>query len=91
MSWPEVQAMFAGIANGLKQNGLFITYGPFNFNNEYTSESNQRFDAMLRANDPASGIRNFEDLDKLAGTCGMRFKQKFEMPVNNFILVWQKQ
>ena len=90
MSWPEVEAMFSGIGSALLPGGVLCLYGPFNYANAYTSESNARFDAFLKARDPASGIRNFEDLDSLAGDSGMQLRQDHRMPVNNRLLVWSK-
>lgn len=90
MSWPEVEKMFAGIGQVLKQDGRFCLYGPFNYNRCYTSESNARFDQWLKMRDPKSGIRDFEELDQLARQAGMRLSRDVEMPVNNRILVWER-
>ncbi len=89
MSWPAVEAMFDGIGRVLRAGGPFALYGPFHFGGQPTSDSNARFDAWLRARDPASGVRNFEDLDTLASRAGLSFEQDIEMPVNNRILVWR--
>jgi len=91
MSWGEVESMFRGIGRVLLPGGVLCLYGPFNYRNAYTSDSNARFDAFLKSRDPASGIRNFEDLDSLAADNGMRFRQDHEMPVNNRLLVWSRQ
>ena len=85
----NVVDLFAGIGGLLVNHGLFILYGPFNYGNRYTSDSNQRFDQWLKQRDPKSGIRNFEDLDKLANNASMALKHDFAMPANNRILVWQ--
>jgi cyclopropane fatty-acyl-phospholipid synthase-like methyltransferase len=90
VSWPAVQAIFAGAGKILKSDGLFAQYGPFNYDGKYTSESNARFDMWLKDRDPQSGIRNFEDLLMLAKIHGMVLHSDHEMPVNNRILVWQK-
>ncbi len=90
MHWHEVEAMFAGVGSLLTLGGLFTLYGPFNYGNKYTSESNERFDAWLKQRDPNSGIRNYEDLDRLAGEAGLQIKQDSEMPSNNRILCWIK-
>ena len=90
MHWCEVEAMFAGVGGLLAVGGIYTLYGPFNYGNQYTSESNERFDAWLKDRDPSSGIRNFEDLDCLADEAGMQIKQDFEMPSNNRILYWTK-
>ncbi len=90
MSWPEVEQMFQGIGRVLDSGGCFALYGPFNFGGNYTSESNARFDQTLKARDPKSGIRNFEDLDALAKANGLSFSEDVPMPVNNRTLVWHK-
>ena len=90
MSWPEVGRFFQGVGQVLQAQGRFALYGPFNFAGEYTSESNARFDVWLKARDPQSGIRNFEDLDVLAASQGLAFEEDIPMPVNNRILVWRK-
>ncbi|MEX2525613.1 MAG: DUF938 domain-containing protein [Gammaproteobacteria bacterium] len=91
MHWHEVEAMFAGVGRLLEKDGLFLLYGPFNFYNRYTSDSNERFDGMLRSRDPGSGLRNFEDLDRLARDAGMHFRSRHVMPANNQILCWVRQ
>ena len=90
MSWQKVQHMFAGIGRHLKSGGLFAQYGPFNYNGEYTSPSNARFDDWLKQRDPQSGIRHFEDLAQLARENSLILHSDNEMPQNNRILVWQK-
>lgn len=90
MHWPDVEALFSGAGSILPAGGLFLLYGPFNYNHRYTSDSNERFDAWLKEQDPLSGIRNFEELDRLAQDAGMQLMQDYEMPVNNRILYWEK-
>lgn len=90
MDWHGVQNMFEGIARVLNPGGLFCLYGPFNRNGAFTSPSNERFDAWLKARDPHSGIRDIEALDRLAARHGMGGTHEYEMPVNNLILQWCK-
>ncbi len=90
MSWQEVECLFSGIGRILQKGGVFCLYGPFNYGGNYTSESNARFDQWLRQRDPASGIRDFEALDNLAGKAGMVLRKDYEMPANNRTLVWAK-
>jgi len=91
MDWPAVEAMFAGVGRLLPAGGLFCLYGPFNYGGRHTSESNERFDAWLRARDPASGVRDFDDLDALARAAGTDLQRDYEMPANNRTLVWRKR
>ena len=90
MDWEGVRAMVAGVGRLLPAGGVFALYGPFHYGGEATSPSNARFDAMLRARDPAMGVRNFEDLDALARRAGLALWRDYAMPVNNRTLVWRK-
>jgi cyclopropane fatty-acyl-phospholipid synthase-like methyltransferase len=90
MNWQAVEGMFAGVGKVLAEDGCFLLYGPFNYNGDYTSDSNRRFDKWLKDRDPSSGIRDFEALNELALAAGMRLVEDFEMPVNNRLLYWQK-
>ncbi|RMG51112.1 MAG: DUF938 domain-containing protein [Gammaproteobacteria bacterium] len=90
MDWGSVEAMFAGIGRVLNPGGVFLLYGPFNYGGKYTSESNARFDHWLKSRDPASGIRNFDDLDWLAQDHGLELVADHAMPANNRTLVWQR-
>ncbi len=85
-----VAGMFRGVGELLPGGGLFLLYGPFNYNGRYTSDSNERFDQWLHQRDPRSGIKHFEDLDALATAAGMTLADDHEMPANNRILCWRK-
>jgi len=91
MHWHAVEAFIPGVGQILPANGLFVLYGPFNYNNQYTSSSNAEFDVWLKQRDPESSIRNFEDLNRLAVASGMILKEDIAMPANNRLLVWEKQ
>lgn len=91
MPWSAVQKMFAGVGGLLDKGGLLVLYGPFNYEGNYTSESNARFDVWLKERNPQSGIRHFEQLDELANAAGMILQEDYEMPANNRILCWRKQ
>jgi len=88
MGWPAVEGLFRGIGRVLQPGGAFCLYGPFNYEGRYTSASNAEFDGWLKQRDPASGIRDFADLDRLARDCGLHLRQDYPMPVNNRTLVW---
>lgn len=90
VSWPQVQCLFSGVGEILEPGGIFCLYGPFNYNERYTSESNERFDGWLKQRDPLSGIRDFEALNDLAAGAGLELKKDYEMPANNRIITWQK-
>ena len=90
LSWPQVEKMFAGVASLLPAGGVFAVYGPFHYDGQPTSESNARFDAMLRRHDPASGVRDFEAVGELAARHGLALEEDNAMPANNRLLVFRK-
>lgn len=88
MSKAEVEQMFALVGRVLLPTGQFCLYGPFNVGGRFTSESNQRFDASLRAQQAHMGIRDLEWLDELAAVRGLSRSALYAMPANNFLSVW---
>lgn len=86
----QTENMFRHIGKVLKSGGLFAQYGPFNYNGEYTSESNANFDIWLKSRNPQSGIKHFESIEQLAEANSMKLYKDIEMPENNRILVWKK-
>ncbi len=91
MGRKAVAGCIEGGANCLRGGGHFAVYGPFNYGGRYTSASNERFDAMLQAQNANSGIKDFEWLDELAQAAGMALEADIEMPANNRCLVWKKR
>ncbi len=91
MYWPDVEAMFHGVAKYLPFRGRFALYGPFCYRGVHTSESNVRFDQSLRARDPGMGVRDMEALEQLAEAGGLMLLEDNEMPANNRVLVWEKR
>lgn len=90
MSVAMVTACIAGAGRLLPPGGLLLVYGPFNYNGQYTSESNARFDQWLAAQNPEGAIRDFSTVDQLAQQAGMRLQHDVAMPANNRILCWRK-
>ena len=85
-----VERLFALAGEALPVDGKLIVYGPFNEHGKYTSEGNQRFDRMLRAGNPDSGIRDKEDVVNLANAHYLQLRKTYAMPANNQLLVFQK-
>ena len=90
MSWPEAEAFFRGAGRLLAHGGTLAVYGPFRYRGTFTTPSNADFDRMLRERDAASGIRDFEAVDRLAARAGLEFQRDVTMPANNRLLVWHR-
>lgn len=88
--WPQVCRFLAQTGKLLPENGICCTYGPFNINGRYTSESNAQFDSWLKCRDPESGIRDIADLQHQAKKCDLLLQEDYRMPANNRMIVWRK-
>jgi len=91
MSWNHVRQMFLGIAPVLRPGGLLCVYGPFRYHGVYTSHSNEQFDQWLKRQDPRSGIRDFEAVNRLATEQGLSLFKDAPMPAHNQLLLWRRQ
>lgn len=91
MSWFLVSKLFELVGNMLPLEGKFIVYGPFNENGCYSSDSNRQFDYSLRQRDSNSGIRALEDIIEVAEKQHLLLINRYKMPANNEILVFQKK
>jgi SAM-dependent methyltransferase len=90
MSWPAVEALFAGLPRVIDGDAVLAIYGPFRYGGRFTTASNAEFDCGLRARDPASGIRDFEAVDALAQRIGFKLVVDHAMPANNQLIVWRR-
>lgn len=77
-------------ATVLSDKGLFFIYGPFNYNQQFTSDSNAQFQQWLEARDPQSGIRDIEWVCELMQHNGLSLINDHNMPANNRLLVFCK-
>ena len=87
----SVENFFAGVGMQLRAGGLLMVYGPFKYDGQFTSESNDRFDDWLKERNPQSGIRDFEWVNSLADRAGLDLLEDNPMPANNQLLVWQSR
>ena len=91
MSWPEVEKLFERLQAVLEPDSVVAIYGPFNYGGKHTSESNARFDAMLRERDPRSGLRDIEALIALGEREYLEKDEDLAMPANNRLLIFKKE
>lgn len=77
-------------AKSLLKSGYLVLYGPYRYGGKFTTESNKDFDRWLRDRDSASGVRDFEWVERLANKCGLSLIKDHAMPANNQCLVFQK-
>jgi hypothetical protein len=75
----------------LAPGGILYVYGPYRYAQRPLEPSNEDFDRWLKARDPTSGIRLFEDVSRLAGQNGLTFVDDRPMPANNRSIWWVKR
>lgn len=90
MAWKECKTLMKLMGHRLQEHGKVVIYGPFNYEGKFTSPSNEEFDQYLRAQDPASGIRAFEDVNKAMIKNGFKLVKDYSMPANNHMLVYSR-
>jgi len=90
MSWAEVEKFFDALPALTSAEAKLVIYGPFNYRGEFTSASNAAFDRSLKQRDPQMGIRDFDDVTRLAKSGGFMPLDDVAMPANNRCLVWQR-
>ncbi|ACA86203.1 DUF938 domain-containing protein [Shewanella woodyi] len=86
MAKEMVKAFFNGVGEHLQSQGQLCIYGPFNYEGNYTSESNARFDIWLAEQNPQSAIRDIEWIIQLAKEQGLKLMADHTMPANNRLL-----
>ena len=88
--WRVSENLFAGAGRLLDAGRTLFVYGPFMRDGAHTAPSNAAFDASLRAQNSAWGVRDIRDLDRLAVASGLAPAEIVEMPANNFVLVFAR-
>lgn len=89
--WAAAEGLLAGAGAILPQDAPLIVYGPFLEAELQTAESNLAFDASLKARNPAWGLRDRTELDKLADAAGFVRSARHVMPANNLMLVYRRK
>lgn len=91
MPWPAVESMFKGAGELLQSDAPFCLYGPFSYCGRHTSASNEQFDRHLKSQNPAMGIRDMTDLERVAHQNGLVLIADHDLPANNRLTVWQRR
>jgi hypothetical protein len=89
--WRVAEGLFAGAGRYLGADGRLFLYGPFKRAGKHTAISNSVFDSSLRERDPGWGVRDIDDLERLAASAGLVLIETTEMPANNLTLVFARK
>ncbi len=88
--WAACLGLLAGAKRILPPGGILYLYGPFKQRGQHTSASNAVFDDSLRAQNPAWGVRNLEDIVAVAKKESLALIKTVAMPANNLSVIFQK-
>lgn len=88
--WAATEGLMRGAARVLPAAGLLYVYGPFRREGRDTSASNAAFDAELREQNPAWGVRDLEAVAALAERNGLGLEEIVQMPANNLSLIFRR-
>ena len=88
--WAATEGLMGGAGRVLRAGGVLFLYGPFRRDGEHTAPSNASFDASLRAQNPAWGVRDLEAVTEEAARHELAVQELVEMPANNLSLVLRK-
>jgi SAM-dependent methyltransferase len=87
--WRASVALFDGAARILAPGAPLVSYGPYRFGGR-TAPSNDTFDASLRAQNSEWGVRDVDELSRVAAAAGFALEETLAMPANNHTLVWRR-
>ena len=85
------EALLRGAGKVLAPGGILFLYGPYRRQGQHTSPGNQAFDEQLKAANPEWGVRNLEDVARLARAADLELEQIHDMPANNLSVVFRKR
>jgi SAM-dependent methyltransferase len=88
--WAACEGLVAGAARVLPRGGLLYLYGPYKVGGRHTAPTNQAFDEQLRAQNPAWGIRDLDDVTALAEQHGFALAETVPMPANNLSVIFRR-
>jgi hypothetical protein len=88
--WDAAIGLMRGAAEILPVGGVLYLYGPFRRNGCHTAASNETFDRTLRYQDPSWGVRDLEEVVKLALLHGFSQPIVEEMPANNLSVIFSR-
>jgi Protein of unknown function (DUF938) len=88
--WTVSENLIGGASRFLSAEGRLFVYGPFMRDGAHTAPSNAAFDASLRAQNPAWGVRDTRDLAALAASHELTLADSTPMPANNFVLAFAR-
>jgi len=87
--WSATNALCLGASRHLRTHGKLVLYGPY-LENGQAVKSNLDFDATLKRRNLEWGLRELEEVTRVAALHGLQRQQVVRMPANNLTVVFSK-
>jgi len=87
--WSATDGLCRGAAHHLRAEGKLVLYGPY-LESGTAVQSNLDFDASLKRRNGDWGLRELDEVTRVAGEHGLRRQQVVRMPANNLTVVFAK-
>ncbi len=87
--WAATEALFVNAKHVLSSAGVLYLYGPYRQSGRHTEDSNESFDTSLRSHNSEWGIRNLEDVTRIAEAQGFVLENTMDMPANNLSVIFR--
>ena len=88
--WAACEGLIAGAGRILPPGGVLYLYGPYRIDGRHTAPSNAEFDAYLRGQNAAWGIRDLAEVTDLAARHGLTLAETVPMPANNLSVIFRR-
>jgi SAM-dependent methyltransferase len=88
--WSVTKGILKGAQKFLPKGGFLYFYGPFIQNNVPTAAGNIAFDNSLRERHEDWGLRNLNEVEKLANKHALKLDRIVKMPSNNLSVIFTK-
>lgn len=89
--WEATLGLLAGAGKLLAVGAPCVLYGPYRFGGHFRAESNAAFDESLRSRDPRWGVRDLDDVGRIADAEGFDLREVVDMPANNHVVVFVRR
>lgn len=88
--WAACAGLMRGAARLLSAGAPLVLYGPFRRGGRHTAPSNEAFDRGLRAQDAAWGVRDLDEVVRVAAVEDLALDEIVEMPSNNLSVIFRR-
>jgi hypothetical protein len=89
--WEVTRGLLSGAGRLLPAGAPLVMYGPYKRGGAHTAASNERFDRSLRERDPSWGVRDLDEVARVASDARLELEEVVSMPANNLIVLYRKR